>query len=531
MRKTMKVWALLAALLLLAGACGGDDDTPSGTGDDGGGAPDATIIHGTTDQPISYDPAGSYDLPSWNVIYNVYEGLLTIPPGGNQPEPALAESCEFEDASTYTCTLREGVTFHDGSEFDAEDVVASFERNISINDPNGACSLLGALAPCGEWNEDAITTEGNTVTFHLTRDDATFPFILTTGAGAIVPSEYPADELQSDSSAVGTGRYSVAEYRPGEQTVLEANPEYWGEAPANGRVIIQYFDRSSALKLAVEQGEVDIAYRSLTPTEIGDLEGNDAVEVVEGNGTEIRYLVFNTSFEPFDQVEVRQAIAAAIDRQAIVQNVYNDTVQPLYSMVPEGLAGHIPAFQEAFGDAPDVAAAEQLLADAGLETPVELEIWWTPSHYGDSSADEYTEIKRALEDSGLFTVNLKSTEWDQYSEAAFTDQYPAYQLGWFPDYPDPDNYLTPFYSSESFLNIHYNNKEVDRLLAEQAASTDQAEREEIFQQIQEIAAEDVPIIPIWQGNQVAVTQPGISGVDQTFDPSFQFRYWLISKEG
>lgn len=530
MRKATKLWALLMALMLLAAACGGDDDAPSGDGDPGG-ASDATIIHGTTDQPISYDPAGSYDLPSWNVIYNVYEGLLTIPPGGNTPEPALAESCEYEDPSTFTCTLREGVTFHDGSDFGPEDVVASFKRNISINDPNGACSLLGALAPCGEWSDDAITTEGNTVTFHLTRDDATFPFILTTGTGAIAPSEYPANDLQADASTAGTGPYSVAEYRPGEQTVLEANPDYWGDPPANGRVIIQYFDASSALKLAVEQGEVDIAYRSLTPTEIGDLEGNDAVEVVKGNGTEIRYLVFNTSLEPYDQVEVRQAIAATIDREAIVENVYNETVQPLYTMVPEGLPGHSPAFEEAFGAVPDLGAAEQLLADAGIETPLELEIWWTPSHYGDSSADEYTEIKRTLEDSGLFTVNLKSTEWDQYSTSAFTDQYPAYQLGWFPDYPDADNYLTPFYSKDSFLGIHYNNKEVNDLLAEQAASTDPAEREAIFQQIQEIAAVDVPIVPIWQGEQVGVTQPGISGVEDTFDPSFQFRYWLISKEG
>jgi peptide/nickel transport system substrate-binding protein len=124
---------------------------------------------------------------------------------------------------------------------------------------------------------------------------------------------------------------------------------------------------------------------------------------------------------------------------------------------------------------------------------------------------------------------LKSTEWDQYSTAAFTDKYPIYELGWFPDYPDPDNYLTPFYSKESFLNIHYNNPEVEKLLADQKASTDPAERAGLFEQIQEIAAQEIPIIPIWQGKQVAVTSDSISGVDQTFDPSFQFRYWLISK--
>jgi peptide/nickel transport system substrate-binding protein len=346
-----------------------------------------------------------------------------------------------------------------------------------------------------------------------------------------VPSEYPQGELQRDAQAIGTGPYTIAEYRPGEQTVLEANPDYWGDPPANGRVIIQYFDRSSALKLAVEQGEVDIAYRSLTPTEIEDARGAGDLEVVEGNGTEIRYLVFNTSFKPYDDVRVRRAIAATIDRQSIVENVYNGTVEPLYSMVPVGLEGHIDAFADTLGETPDTDLAAQLLDDAGVQTPLDLEIWWTPSHYGDLSADEYTEIKRSLEGSGLFNVQLDSTEWDQYSEAAFTDQYPAYQLGWFPDYPDADNYLTPFYSASSFLNIHYRNNEVEDLLAEQKASTDPAERAEIFGQIQEIAAEDVPIVPIWQGKQVAVTASSISGVEDTFDPSFQFRYWLISKEG
>ena len=125
-----------------------------------------------------------------------------------------------------------------------------------------------------------------------------------------------------------------------------------------------------------------------------------------------------------------------VDRQAIVHNVYNDTVAPLWSMVPSALSGHVDAFKDLYGDAPDIPGATKTLKDAGITTPVPLEIWWTPTHYGDSSADEYAEIKRSLEASGLFTVTLKSTEWDTYITAALTDQYPQYQLGWFPDYPD-----------------------------------------------------------------------------------------------
>ncbi len=529
----MRVLAAFFALTLLAAACGGDDgesEGGEGTGTSTEAPTGGTIIHGTTDSIVSLDPAGSYDLGSWQIIYQVMNGLLEVEAGGSTPVPALAESCDYEDDVTYTCTLRAGLTFTDGSELTSEDVATSFERNILIDDPNGACSLLGAIADCGTWTGKEIDTpDPQTVTFNLRAPDATWPFVLTTGAAFVVPSEYPMDALQPDDQVVGSGRYSLAEYRPGEQVVLETNPDFWGVAPLNDRVLVQYFDKSSALKLALEEGSVDIGWRTFTPTDVSSMRENADLQVLEGPGAEIRYLNFNLSFEPMDELAVRQAVAMTIDRQAIVDNVYNGTVRPLYSMVPSGFEGAIPAFAEEYGETPDVEGATALLEDAGIATPVELEIWWTPTHYGDASADEYAEIKRALEDSGLFTVSLKSTEWDQYSEAAFTDQYPSYQLGWFPDYTDPDNYVGVFYSSASFLNLHYDNPEVDDLIAQEKASTDPAERAQIFEEIQRIGAQDVPIIPVWEGTQLAVTQQNIVGVQETLDPSYQFRYWLVGK--
>jgi peptide/nickel transport system substrate-binding protein len=518
-RTSPRFVAVLAAASLIAAACGGDG------GDGGGeseGGDDTVLVHGTTDPPVAYDPAGAYDLPSWNVIYNVYGLLLTIPPGGNTPEPALAESCDYENPKTYTCTLQADLKFSDGSDLTAEDVKFSFDRNIKIADPNGASSLLANL-------KETEVVDDQTVTFHLKSADATWPFILTTGTSAIVPSDvYPADDLQPDDAIVGAGPYEIAEYRPGEQTVLQANPEYFGEAPPTKTVIIQQFDKSSALKLSIEQGDVQIAYRSLTPTEIEDLRGAEGLQVVEGNGTEIRYLVFNLKLEPGNELAVRRAVAQTIDRQAIVDNVYNGTVLPLYSMVPEGLEGHIDAFADEYGKQPDVEAARKTLADAGIKTPVQMEVWWTPSHYGDSSADEYAEIQRSLESSGLFEVTLKSTEWDQYTEAYPTDQYPVFQLGWFPDFPDADNYLASFYASTSFMNIHYRRPTVDGLVSQERASTNKTKRIQAFEELQRIGARDVPTIPIWQGKQVAIVQDGVTGVEDTFDPSFIFRYWVIS---
>jgi peptide/nickel transport system substrate-binding protein len=515
--------ATLAAVTAVAAGCGGD----------GGGATgeSATIIHGTTDPPVSYDPAGSYDLPSWNIIYNTYQNLLTIPAGDNQPEPDAAEQCDFTDPKTFECTLKEGLKFSDGSDLTSEDVKFSFDRNLKIADPQGASSLYANL-------KDVETPDDRTVVFNLKAPDSTWPSLLTTGGAAIVPSDvYSPTKIQDSAEVVGSGPYVVADYQEGQQTVLEVNPEYTGEnTPANERVIVQQFDKSSALKLALEQAEVDIAYRNLSPTEIEDLEGqeDEGIQVVQGNGTEIRYLVANLDLQPggsdAQKLAVRRAIAYVIDRQSIAENVYNGTVEPLYSMVPQGLEFATEAFKDEYGESPDPKAAEQELEQAGLKTPVPIELWYTPSHYGPASADEYAEIQRQLEGSGLFEVTLESTEWNQYSEAAFTDKYPFYQLGWFPDFPDADNYTSSFYSKDSFLNIHYEDPEMEKLLAEEKATTDPAKRAAAFEEIQRIGAEDAPTIPYSQASQVAGIQEGVEGVEETFDPSFIFRYYLVTKE-
>ena len=154
--------------------------------------------------------------------------------------------------------------------------------------------------------------------------------------------------------------------------------------------------------------------------------------------------MFNVKRPPFNKLAVRKAMAYLMPRQAIASRVYNGTVQPLCSMPPAGLPGHIDAFAHALRPAPSVAKAKAVLKAAGITTPVPIEIWWTPTHYGDASADEYAEIKRGARRGRLFKVTLKSAEWAQYSDA-LGKQYNAFQLGWFPDYPDAENYISPFY--------------------------------------------------------------------------------------
>jgi peptide/nickel transport system substrate-binding protein len=208
--------------------------------------------------------------------------------------------------------------------------------------------------------------------------------------------------------------------------------------------------------------------------------------------------------------------------------VYRGDVKPLYSMPPAGLPGHIDAFAARYGRVPSPAKARQTLEAAGLTTPFPIELWWTPTHYGDASADEFAEIKRGLERGGVFQVTLKSTEWAQYSDA-LGRQYNAFQLGWFPDYPDVENYVVPFYRSDNFLANGYKSAKMDNLIKASLAARNDDIRFGIYRQIQQLAAADVPIIPYWQANMIAVGRSGIGGIPSTLDASFILRYWKISK--
>jgi peptide/nickel transport system substrate-binding protein len=180
--------------------------------------------------------------------------------------------------------------------------------------------------------------------------------------------------------------------------------------------------------------------------------------------------------------------------------------------------------------APDKAKAAKLLQGAGITTPVPITLWYTPSHYGPNSVDEATEIKRQLDGSGLFKVTVKSTEWQEYQKAYKAGSYPVYQLGWFPDFPDPDNYSAPFLDGKGgYFANNYLNPTLTKLTSQEQGSTNKAVRGKDFAQIQQVTASDVPMIPVWQGKQIAAVRKGVTGVDKTFDPSFNFRFWLVGK--
>jgi len=536
-RHKNRAFALIGAGVLLASlaACGGNDDD-GGTG--GGGTGEAWIL-GTTDTVSTLDPAGSYDLGSSTLDYNLYQTLVTVPASSSEIVGDAAESCTYDDPQTLTCKLHEGLKFSNGHALTSSDVKYSFERSIKIQDADGAAIyLLGSITDTDEKTGLVTLTEGSietpddlTVVFNLDHPDTTFQYVLTyPGAAAIVDEEvFPADAEIDGVDIVGSGPYKVSQYKAADQAVLELNENYTGPNTGGAaQVFIKYYADSSALKLAVETGEVDVAWRSLSATDISDLGTNSDVTVATGKGSEIRYWVWNTDAGVTKQVAVRQAGAQIFDREAIAADAYDGTVDPLYSIVPPGYAGQKDSFQESYG-APDVEKAKQILADAHISTPVDLVVGWTPTHYGPSAEDEANEVKRQLEESGLFKVTLKSTEWEQYKESSRGGAYDLWLMGWFPDYPDTDDYLSPFLIDGGFFENGYSNPEATQLITDEQGSSDQAARQEIFGQLQDITATDVPFIPSWVGQNIGVYGAGMKGVEDTLDPSFIFRFWLVSK--
>lgn len=532
---------VLAASTLALAACTGPSGNNDAEGGTESGSATTAITLGTTDKVTSLDPAGSYDNGSFMVMNQIYPFLMNNEPGSPEPLPDMAESAEFTSPTEFTVKLKPGLKWANGSDLDSKDVKHSFDRQLAIADPNGPSTLLGNL-------ESVETPDATTVVFTLkVANDQTFPQVLSSPVGPIVDDEvFPADALLDDQEIVSAnafgGQYVIDSYNKNNLVSFAANDAYDGVlgTPANEQAAIKYYADANNMKLEVQQGMIDVAWRSLTPTDIEDLEAQDELTVHKGPGGELRYIVFNFNSMPFgaDTAEadaakalaVRQAAANLVDREAIASDVYKDTYTPVYSFVPQGFTGATEPLKEKYGDngGPDIDAAKELLEAAGVETPVKLALQYNPDHYGPNSGDEYAMVKAQLEADGLFEVDLKSTEWVTYQQQRVTD-YPAYQLGWFPDYSDADNFLAPFFATDNFLSNGYENAEVDALISEQRGEADEAKRAEMIGQLQDMVAEDLSTLPLLQGAQVAVAGKDVQGVDSTLDASFKFRLGVLSK--
>ncbi|GAA2809482.1 ABC transporter substrate-binding protein [Streptomyces showdoensis] len=518
---TAPLAAGLAAAML--SGCG----TEQGGGSGGSGN---TVRVGMSDEVLATDPAAGYDPGSWLLFNNVFQSLLSFPKGGSEPEPEAADKCGFAAGSkVYTCTLREGLKFSNGNPLTSEDVKFSFERALKIDDPSGPAPLLSTI--------DSIETpDARTVVFKLKVPDATFPSKIASGAGSIVDHrEYADGSLRTDNKAIGSGPYKLDSLTETE-AVFSVNPGYHGNAKTKneGVTLKLYRGDREALSKALSANEIDVAYRGLSADDIAALETSETtddkgIEVVRGSSAEVQHLVFNVKDPVIGKLGVRQAIAHLVDRDELVQNVYKSTATPLYSIVPAGIAGHNTAFFDTYGS-PDPAKAKKALRSAGITDKVKLTLWSTRSRFGPATDQELKAIAGQLNASGLFDADVKSVEYEQYEKDIAAGKYGVYVKGWVPDYPDADNFTAPFFGKGNVLGNHYENATVTgSLIPKTSAVADRSATGQDFGKIQDIVAEELPLLPLWQGKQYAVARDNITGLEWTLDASTVFRFWEIKK--
>ncbi|MER5733536.1 ABC transporter substrate-binding protein [Streptomyces sp. NPDC002138] len=528
-RKTMVLTAAAGLLTPALTACGSTSGTGAGTG---------AIVVGTTDRfeaadtvPAPFDPAYAYDAGTWNVLRQTVQTLMHTPRGGGQPVPEAASDCRFTDAGneSYRCTLRPGMKFANGDPLTAKDVKFSIERVLAIKDENGPVSLLSTL--------DTVETKGaDTVVFHLKTPDATFPYKLSTPATGIVNQKmYDGKKLREGFAVDGSGPYTMkAEVKDNHlvRAVFSKNPNYKGDIKLqNDKVELRSFTDSAAMGKALTDGSIQMVSRTLSPAQIQDFAAKPpkGVKLVPMPGLEIRYLAFNTEAPVVKDKAVRQAMAAAIDRGSLVSKVYGKSATPLYSLVPTTVNGHVNSFFNKYGEA-NTAKAAALLKDAGIKTPVKVTLNYTNDHYGDGTAAEFAALKAQLNATQLFDVTVQGSDWAAFRPAQKKGDFAAYGLGWFPDYSDADNFLAPFLEQDNFLGTPYANTAVrSKLLPESRRAVDRSVAAPAIAEIQDIVADDVPVLPLWQGKQYVAARDGITGVEWSVNSISDLQLWELGR--
>jgi peptide/nickel transport system substrate-binding protein len=500
---------------------------------------DNQLSVGTTLKPRTLDPADNYELAGLNIIYNVGESLYTYEVGTTEIKPLLATAMPkiSTDGLIYTISVRQGVVFHDGAAFNAEAMVFSLQRFIQ-NGGKPAFLLADVI-------DKVEATQEYELKITLKQPFAAFPALLAfPGACAVSPQAYKIGAGAFNPNVlVGTGKYKLAQFKS-DSISLSINEKYWGDKPANQGINIQVYAGNSAnLFNSFKTGEIDVAYQSLDPQQIETLidGAGDEWQVIEGSGTVVNYLVLNLQQEPLNQLEVRQAIASIVNRALINDRVLKGQAEPLYSLIPTAFDAYQPSFETLYGD-DNTAKAKELLTKAGYsaEKPAIIEIWH-PS--GSITRGIVADTMKAYAEQalgGILEFIPNSVESASFFGNLSQGVYPAALVDWYPDFLDPDNYLQPFLScgkgglnvgceegaSQSRGSFYYSDR-ANQLIEQSRQEQDPTKRQALFVELQELLAQDVPYIPLWQTKDYAFAQNNINGV--VINPSQNFPFWTIKK--
>ncbi|HEY8199220.1 MAG TPA: ABC transporter substrate-binding protein [Candidatus Limnocylindrales bacterium] len=552
MKRTRFGALLIGAGLLLAACTGGSaSPTPGGEPSAPPASGEPTVAPSEAAQPkpggvlvaaipgdISRtDPALIDDANSSYVMTQVMEGLVGLAPGSATkiiPILATALPTISSDALTYTFTLREGVTFHDGTPFDCDAAKFNYDRWLNIPDSYSKLEYTYyidtvvkpniASVACNSPTELAITLTAPNSAFLLTQTLIVFamssPTALTEGL-ASDPDYAKNTYAQGGPTAMtGTGPFKFAEWIPGDRVTLEKNADYWNTdavAYLDGVVFRAIADSTATLN-ALEGDEIQLT-QTISPIDAATAKENENLTVVDRGGScNLFHLAMNSLQKPFDNPKIREAVAHAINKQALIDTFYGGEAVAAHNWMPPG------AFADKDLALPeyDPEKAKALIAESGV-TDLSFEFWY-PSDvsrpYMPDPKGEFESILADLEAVG-FKPTPKTATWrPDYLSAEAAGKYPIWLIGWNCDWYGPDNFLnTAFFgyrerSDNTFgpnEEYGYDNAAMWTAMTNALTTNDQAAAEQYWQEAMDLIRADLPTVPILSSKPPAVTAAYVKG--------------------
>lgn len=504
-----------AAAVALAGCVQSDREESAGGGDD----VDSTFVFAASSDPASLDPAFASDGESFRVSRQIFEGLVGVEEGTADPAPLLAESWEqSEDGLSYTFQLQDGVTFHDGSAFDAEAVCFNFDRWFNFTGVAQAESMAyyytSLFKGYADSPENAVYSscsadEELSATVTLAKPFAGFIAALSLPAFAMQSptalEEFGADEVGGTEEAptlseyaqghpVGTGPFSFDSWEVGSQLELSAYGDYWGEQGDVQQIIFRVIDDPTARRQALEAGDVD-GYDLVSPADAAALE-EDGYLIESRDPFTILYLGMNQAVPELQDVRVRQAITMAIDREQLVSQTLPEGTEVANQFIPSSVAGYNEDVTEYEYD-PEAARA--LLAEAGYPDGFTLQFNYPTNvsrPYMPNPEEIFTNLSAQLEEVGI-TVDPQPNAWspDYLDRIQGGSDHGIHLLGWTGDYNDTDNFLGVFFGSQS-NEWGFDNQQLFADLEAARAEPDLDAQIPLYEDINEEVATFIPGVPL-----------------------------------
>jgi peptide/nickel transport system substrate-binding protein len=466
----------------------------------GNAAAQKTLVIAIAADPTGLDPEAVLNNTSGFVMSTIYDSLVKYKRGTVEVEPGLAEKWDVSaDGLTYTFHLRKGVKYHDGTSFNAPNYIKTIKRLLDKDDPDSIYKAGHVEAFFPETYSSVVSYKAldeYTVEFKL--KEVTGPFVtdLAMVWNAVVSPE-AVHKFGKDfrNHPVGTGPFIFKEWRPGDQVVLDANPNYWGGKPKVDRIIFKVMPDAQAALLAAKRGDVHIL-ADVTSRTVPAIRSDSNLVLMTQPGLVVNGIGLTNDAKYFNDVRVRQAFNYAVDREAINKSLYQGLAELMNSPLPSSQWGFDPSLK---GYPYDPEKAKKLLADAGYPNGFEVEFlsYSSARGYNPAGPELAVAIQGYLEKIGVKT-NIRKQEMGAFLAEIRSGKYQGmFLVGWSGDNGDPDNFLYNLFASPAMPvgdTAHYKNPEVDKMLNEARHTADVAKRIEIYKKAQKIILDEAPWI-------------------------------------